>query len=61
MGFKQKIPQKITQMYIQKDFDIVQPSFLIYLGFSRFWAFGVFSLPCMGLRLICASKMFKSR
>jgi hypothetical protein len=38
-------------MYIQREFDIVLLSFLIYLSFRRFWSFGVFSLPCMVLRL----------
>ncbi len=61
MGLRQKVARKKPQMYIQRDFDIGLSSLLIYLGFKHFLAFGVFSLLCMGLRLVSASKMFKSR
>lgn len=61
MGLRQKTPIKKPQIYIQRDFDIVLLGLLIYLGLSRFGAFGVFPLPCMGLRLVYHSKMFKSR
>ncbi|RCJ37877.1 hypothetical protein A6770_13875 [Nostoc minutum NIES-26] len=36
VGLRQKVARKNTQIYIQTDFDIVQPSFLIYLGFKHF-------------------------
>lgn len=36
MGLRQKVAIKNTQIYIQRDFDIVKPSLLIYLGFKHF-------------------------
>lgn len=35
-GLRQKVARKKTQMYIQRVFNIVSPSFLIYLGFKHF-------------------------
>lgn len=52
IGFRQKTPRKNSQIYIQRDFEIILLGLLIYLGLSHFWANGVFPLPCMGLRLI---------
>lgn len=36
MGLRQKVAGKTTQMYIQRDFDIVLTSFLLYLGLGHF-------------------------
>ncbi|BAY49459.1 hypothetical protein SAMD00079811_70880 [Scytonema sp. HK-05] len=36
VGLRQKTPRKKPQIYIQKDFDIVLLSLLIYLGFGHF-------------------------
>ena len=36
VGLRQKIPKKEPQIYIQKDFDIVRLSLLIYLGLGLF-------------------------
>jgi hypothetical protein len=36
VGLRQKVARKKPQIYIQKDFDIDLPSFLIYLGFKHF-------------------------
>lgn len=60
-GLRQKTPRDKPQIYIQKYFDIICLILLIYLGFNHFLAFGVFYLPCAGLRLLFPSKMFKSR
>ncbi len=36
MGLRQKIPKKEPQTYVQKVFDIILLSFLIYLGLGFF-------------------------
>ncbi|BAZ04351.1 hypothetical protein NIES3974_09890 [Calothrix sp. NIES-3974] len=58
VGLRQKIAEKTTQMHTQQYFDIVLNSFLLYLGFKHCLVCSVFSFPCMGLKLISASKMF---
>jgi len=60
-GLRQKLADKKAQRYMHRGFDMVLPSFLMYLGFRRFLVFGVFPLLYKDLRLILSSKIFKSQ